>query len=242
MAGKWPPIEVHYDSHRFTPFDELPVSPTATAKTLREVCEQLGVELVASTANDLTRTCRAEDHQGLCARMPEFPYHSLAELLATESSRHFVILDGIQDSFNLGAIIRSAEALGCGGVILPAKGQAGINSQSARSSAGAVNWLPICRVDRLDEAAGRLKAVGSTLLAATEKSDLSLWNVAIPRRVTIVIGNEGKGVSEELLSHCDLQVRVPMSGITSSLNAAVAAGIMLAEVSRQAGLPTSSTG
>lgn len=232
-AKRWMPLELHYDSHRFSPHDSLEMAPPAHSQSLKSLCERAGTHLVASTPDELTRLVRAEDHQGLAARMPEFPYATLESLLQDPLPPLLVVLDGIQDSFNLGAIIRSAEALGASGVVLPEKGQAGVNSQAARSSAGAVNWLPICRVPKLDQAIALMKSRGMTILAATEKSDQPLWSVTIPAPLCLIIGNEGKGVSPELLMACHLQVRIPMTGMTSSLNAAVAAGILLAEIHRQ---------
>ncbi|ADG67595.1 RNA methyltransferase, TrmH family, group 3 [Planctopirus limnophila DSM 3776] len=243
-AKYWIPLELHYDSHRFSPHDPLgdpivgdfPLGDSieeAHSTSLKNLCEAVGIQLVASTADQLSRLIRAEDHQGLAARMPEFPYADFEGLFQAQLPALLVILDGIQDSFNLGAIIRCAEALGAGGIVLPEKGQSGVNSQAARSSAGAVNFLPIYRVPALDRAIDQLKSRGMKILAATEKSEQSLWNVVIPAPLCLIIGNEGKGVSSALLSACDIQVRIPMAGQTSSLNAAVAAGILLAEIQRQ---------
>ncbi len=247
-AKYWIPLELHYDSHRFSPHDPLgnsivgdlppgdvPLGDSLETDltSLKNLCEAAGIHLVASTADQIARLIRAEDHQGLAARMPEFPYADFDHLLLAHLPSLLVILDGIQDSFNLGAIIRCAEALGACGIVLPEKGQSGVNSQAARSSAGAVNFLPIYRVPALDRSIDQLKSRGMKILAATEKSEQSLWNVAIPAPLCLIIGNEGKGVSPSLLSACDIQVRIPMAGKTSSLNAAVAAGILLAEIQRQ---------
>lgn len=223
-VGRWTPLEL--------------VTTPRCLEALRQSVHRLAAErqipLEELTDAELARRCRADDHQGLAARMPEFPYTDFESLLAQSCPpTAWLVLDGIQDSFNVGAIIRSSVELGIEVVLLGAAGQSGVNSQVVRSSAGAVNHLPIVRVPELSTAMQRLMEAGIIGIAASEKSSRLLESVDLTRPVAIVIGNEAHGVSADVLSHCDEQVRIPISNRVGSLNAAVAAGIFCYELVRQ---------
>ena len=135
------------------------------------------------------------------------------------------------------AIVRSASALGVDGILIGDREQAEINSQVARSSAGAVNHLPIAQTDDLPGAVDQWRARGFQIIAASEKGQTPLFQADFTRPTVMIIGNEGRGVGPELLSRCDVSVAIPMSGRVGSLNAAVAAGILFYEMRRQRSLP-----
>lgn len=210
----------------------------------RESAERPGetppVETV--TADRLTELCGSRHHQGIAAQMGPFPYQALTDLkrlisqLAGQSSLPplVVLCDRIQDAHNLGAILRSCDAMAVTALVIGEREQVGVTPQVARSSAGAVNCLPVVRVNELGDAADQLQKSGFQLLAASEKSDTPVWDIDTSRPTALIIGSEARGVSESLQARCDQQVAIPMHGRVGSLNAAVAAGMLLYELRRGA--------
>lgn len=223
-AGRWRPLEVWLAGDL-----EAEVRDEATAITTR-----LEIPVVESDTDTLTKGCGGLAHQGLLARMPPFPYVDAERLLdAAVAPAFFVILDGIQDPFNFGAILRSADVFGAGGVIVPAVSQSEVTVQVARSSAGAVNHVPIAQVGELLDVLSRLRARGVRSIAASGDAELAVSECDLRDACALVIGNEGAGVRDEVLAACDLRVKIPQMGHIDSLNAAVAAGILCYEVQRQ---------
>lgn len=195
-----------------------------------------GVPTRVEACRELERLCHTTEHQGYLARMTDFPYAAESDVLAALPRPSFsVILDGIHDPYNFGAIIRSAEVFGVNAVFIPMVGQVGVTSMVARSSVGAVNRVPIVRAERLEETVEALKRDGVLVVAASEKAELTIGDYDFARSVAVLVGNEGKGVSPELMGRCDAMVRIPQMGRIGSLNAAVAAGIVFYEVRRQMG-------
>ena len=194
------------------------------------------------TADRLTELCGSRHHQGIAAQMESFPYHDLQTLsgLLDESKELqqlpplVIICDRIQDGYNLGAILRSCEAMAVNAVIIGDSEQIGVTPQVARASAGAVNHVPIVRVEQLQEAVSVLRDSGFQMLAASEKSLTPVWSVQVSHASALIIGSETHGVAESLMAACDQQLSIPMSGRVGSLNAAVAAGILLYELRRAA--------
>ncbi len=183
---------------------------------------------------DIETRCRASDHQGLIARMPEFPYLTVDEaLLAMPVNAWCTLLDGVQDPFNFGAILRSAEVLGASAAFIGTEQQCGVTAQVVRSSVGAVLHLPLARGGDICKIAQALQSRGFQLCAASEKATRSPSEVDLRRPTCLVIGNEGRGISAPLLAMCDQIIAIPQTGHVESLNAAVAAGILFYEVGRQ---------
>jgi 23S rRNA (guanosine2251-2'-O)-methyltransferase len=179
-------------------------------------------------------------HQGVAARLREFAYATVEEVLAraTASGRPplVVVLDGLQDPHNLGAVIRSADALGAHGVVLPKDRSVGVTPAVARASAGAVEHVPVARVTNLSRALEELKSAGLWVAAADPAGDQLLWGARLDGPLAVVIGAEGAGVRPGVLKHCDLRLRIPMEGRVASLNASVSAALVLYEVARQRGV------
>lgn len=228
QAGRWPVVDLFLS-------ESLPEESRLAAMARAET---LGIPVQVASPDELEKLGHTREHQGYLARMQDFPYTPFEALLepgSTGSPGFYVILDGIQDPYNLGAILRSAEVFGVKGAILQATGQAGITSMVARSSAGAVNRVPITQVESLDEAASALCDRGVSLIGASEKAEAELPACNLQRPVCIVIGNEGVGIRPTLLARCSDLVRIPQHGQVGSLNAAVAAGIFFYEVRRQRG-------
>lgn len=223
-AGRWKPLEVWLGGRL----------PSAELDEARKLAAALGSALTVAETDDITRRCRSAEHQGYAARMPPFPYDAPDALLAarTECSL-YVVLDRIQDPFNFGAILRSADALGVDGLFVDATGQAEVSSHVARSSAGAVNHLRIAEATNLAATLAQIRRAGIAVVAADEEAERALYACDFRRPAAIVIGNEGAGIRRELLAECDERVRIPQRGHVASLNAAVSAGILLYEAVRQ---------
>lgn len=223
-AGRWVPLEVA-------------VADRLHEKTRKEVssrAKKLGVELETAPFDTLTDRCRSTEHQGLMAKMPEFPYSTVEDCLAASHKLPFlVVLDAIQDPHNFGAIVRSAEVFGGNGVVIGERGQCEVTAHVARTSAGAVNHIPIAKTSDLAGALAQMKDNDIAIIGAEGDAEREVQEIDLHRPVAIVIGNEGRGLSPELKSACDELVRIPQIGTTESLNAAVAAGILCYEVHRQ---------
>jgi 23S rRNA (guanosine2251-2'-O)-methyltransferase len=223
-AGRWKPHELLHLAD---------LAPAVLDET-RRLADSLGIPLHGVTEKQLRDLIRAEDHQGLAARMPPYPYRDGHSVLETLPPKPFVLLlDGIQDPFNFGAILRSAEVLGIDAVFVAPSRQADVTAQVVRSSAGAVNHLILARVEFLSALAEELKSRGIRLWAASEKGERPPAEIDLSGPVALVIGNEGTGVSPEILGLCDGLLAIPQMGRTNSLNAAVAAGVLCYEVQRQ---------
>jgi 23S rRNA (guanosine2251-2'-O)-methyltransferase len=171
-------------------------------------------------------------HQGIVIELREYQYAELDKLLESKGPGLVVVLDGLQDPQNVGAIIRSAHALGASGVVLAKDRAAAITGTVVKASAGATEHTPIARVVNLSRALEELKAKGYWTVAA-DPEGTPLHETKLDGPLAIVIGAEGEGVRPGVLSHCDFRVRIPMSGQVASLNASVSAGIVLYEIARQ---------
>lgn len=175
-------------------------------------------------------------HQGVIAQVAAYAYSQVEDMLklaAEKGEKPFLILlDGIEDPHNLGAIIRSAHQAGAHGVIIPKNRAVGLNATVARVSAGALNYLPVARVTNLSRCMEDLKAQG-LWFACADMDGQVLFKQSLTGPIGLVIGSEGEGVSALVKKHCDYVISIPMAGRIDSLNASVAAGIMMFEVVRQ---------
>lgn len=178
-------------------------------------------------------------HQGVMARLKPLPTLGLEELLSKIRPRAtplLVALDSIQDPHNLGAIIRSAAAAGADGIILPRDRTAPLSGTAVKASAGAVSHVDICRVTNLARALERVKEAGFWIFGTDGQAPQTIYEVDLKGSVCLVIGGEGKGVRPLVREHCDFLVSIPIQGSLDSLNASVAAGVVLFERVRQLGV------
>lgn len=176
------------------------------------------------------------NHQGVAANIPAHEYSTVDEILELAESRgeapFIIICDEIEDSRNLGAIIRTAEACGVHGVIIPKRRNAGLNFAVSKTSCGALEYVKVARVSNLNSTINDLKKENIWIYAADMGG--KLWSeVDFSGGAALVIGNEGKGISEHIKSNCDMTVSLPMKGKINSLNASVAAGVIMYEIARQ---------
>lgn len=183
--------------------------------------------------NKLTR----KNHQGVVAFTSPVPFYDLEELIIQTQEKgatpFFILLDGVTDVRNFGAIIRSAECTGVHGIIIPKTGAAPISEDTIKTSTGAVFNVPICKVDHLKDALFLLHASGIQSVAATEKTDQLIYNIDFQQPTAIIMGAEGSGVSPGVLKTVSEKAKLPMLGDIGSLNVSVAAGTFMYEVVRQ---------
>jgi 23S rRNA (guanosine2251-2'-O)-methyltransferase len=201
------------------------------------LARQNGVLVRFEERVQVDRAAGGREHQGVVALLAASAAISLEDLLRQHSPEGrpglLVLLDGVEDPQNLGAVIRTALAAGANGVILPERRTAGLTEATARASAGAVAHLPIARVTNLARAMEELKAAGYWLVGLDERADRHHSDVDMTGPMAIVVGGEGKGLHQLVRERCDFLVAIPTSGPVRSLNVSVAAGIALFEVVRQ---------
>ncbi len=183
--------------------------------------------------DQLSRTGR---HQGVIAQSAAYGYATVEEILnrAREKGEppFLILLDGIEDPYNLGAIIRTANQAGAHGVIIPKRRASGLTATVARTSAGALNYTPVAKVTNLTAVIEQLKMEGIWFVCADMKGDL-MYDLDLTGPVGLVIGGEGEGVGKRVRQSCDMCAAIPMRGDIGSLNASVAAGILSYEILRQ---------
>ena len=186
----------------------------------------------------LNRVTR-KNHQGVIAFLSAVTYASLDNIIHecyTQGRDPFlVLLDQVTDVRNFGAVARTAECLGVDALVVPTKGQARIGGDAMKTSAGALNYLPVCRVSNLRDSLVYLRDSGIRIIACTEKSDQSLPQVDLRGPVALLLGSEEYGIAAEHLRIADELAKIPMSGHIASLNVSVAAAIGMYEVVRQRG-------
>ena len=205
-------------------------------KELLKVLKQNGVNFSYVPVEKLNRLGN-RNHQGAVASISPISFADLDELIATllEENKKplFIVLDGISDARNFGAIIRTAECTGVNGIIIPKQGSAPVNGDTVKTSAGAVFNIPICKVDHVKDAVFHLQSCGIKTVAATEKTNNNIYDIDFTEPVAIVMGSEDKGVNPSVLKVVDEKAKLPMYGTISSLNVSVACGAFLYEVVRQ---------
>lgn len=183
--------------------------------------------------NKITR----KNHQGVIAILSSVVYHRLDNLVAQLYEDgvvpFVVVLDGITDVRNFGAIARSAECAGADGIIIPLNKSVSVSGDAMKTSAGALNYIPVCREKSIAGAVKFLKNAGYKVVAASEKADINYTQANYTDPIAIVMGAEDVGISPEVLKLCDTFVSIPQFGHIESLNVSVAAGVLMYEVVRQ---------
>lgn len=178
-----------------------------------------------------------QNHQGVIAYVTEISYQKIEEILPWlyEQSRIplILLLDGITDVRNMGAIARTAECAGVHAIVIPLKGSAMINAEAIKTSAGALYSIPVCRTSAIRETLAYMKESGLKVIAATEKGSVKYTSADLTLPLVLVLGSEGVGISKEILELCDEQVMIPLAGEINSLNVSVASGVILFEALRQ---------
>lgn len=204
---------------------------------LLQLAEKRGVFCQTVERRRLDQLCRTTPHQGVMALVDDFSYSTLEEILQSAQLKGeepiVLILDGIEDPQNLGAIIRSAECAGAHGIIVPRHGSADIGGAVSRASAGALEHMRIHQAVNLVHAIQELKKLNFWIIAADMDGVNEYYQTVWPRPVALVVGGEGRGLRRLVKENCDLVVHIPMWGQLQSLNASAVAALLLYELKRQ---------
>ncbi len=243
IFGRKPILEAFKAGKRF---DKILLLKNASGDDVREIgilarqvdtpVQHVPKEKLESIVSKYSKHKEA-NHQGVIGFLAMIDYHTIDDVIHHVLSKGenplLLILDGITDVGNFGAIARSAECLGAHALILPTQGAAQINSEAMKTSAGALNKILVCREKSLVTTIKYLKANGLHIFGTSlqDSSELSVADFTIP--CAIVVGAEGEGISKEVLKLCDETLRIPMTGTTQSLNVSVSAGIVLYEAQKQ---------
>ena len=208
------------------------------AQELFAAARQVGAPIQRVPVERINRITR-KNHQGVVAFLSAVEYYTLdalvPQLYEAGEVPFVVLLDGVTDVRNFGAIARTCECVGAHAIVIPARGSVSVNADAVKTSAGALHTLPVCRERSIQEAVKYLHDSGFTIVAASEKSDKNYTQVDYTAPVAIVMGAEDTGVSPAVLRYFDEMVAIPMRGNIGSLNVSVAAGVMMYEVVRQRG-------
>lgn len=222
------------------PINKLLVAQGAAKGSVLEilgVARDKKIQIQEVTRQHLDTLTDTANHQGVVALAAAREYVEVEDILRQARERDedpfILILDEIEDPHNLGAILRTADAAGVHGVIIPKRRAVGLTPAVAKSSAGAVEYVPVARVTNLVQTVAELKEAGCWIAGSDARADQLVWQVDLKGPLGIVIGSEGKGISRLLLEKCDYLVKFPMHGRIGSLNASVAAALVCYEVVRQ---------
>jgi 23S rRNA (guanosine2251-2'-O)-methyltransferase len=204
---------------------------------LDRLARSAGAKVRTAPRQKLERLAGTANHQGVVAVVGDYRYREVEDLLAAAAQKGepplLVLLDGVEDPHNLGAIVRSAHALGAHGVVIPRDRAVGVTPAAAKASAGAVEHCPVARVTNLSQAILGLKDSGVWSVATAADAGRSLEELDLTGAIALVVGGEGEGIRPLVRRSCDLEARVPMAGEVGSLNASAAAAIALYEAVRQ---------
>jgi 23S rRNA (guanosine2251-2'-O)-methyltransferase len=206
-----------------------------------EDCRKIGVPVRVLSRVELDRMAGNAAHQGVVAVTSAKQYTDLDDLVAARRGEHslIVVLDGVEDPHNLGAVLRTADAAGADGVVIPERRAASVTGTVAKASAGASEHLPVAKVTNISRALDELKSKDIWVVGLDERGKQTYDSVDYKMHCAVVLGAEGKGVHDLVRKHCDFLVSIPMLGRVPSLNVSVAAGVVLYEVVRQRRLAAS---
>ncbi|MBE0701027.1 MAG: 23S rRNA (guanosine(2251)-2'-O)-methyltransferase RlmB [Acholeplasmataceae bacterium] len=166
-------------------------------------------------------------HQGIVAEVKDYEYHAIEDILKKDRIQRFLILDGIEDPHNLGAVLRTADAVCLDAVILSKKGQVPLNATVAKVSSGAIEHVPVVLVSNINQTILKLKSSDVLVVGTDSNAEISYDDIPRNQSLAIVLGNEGEGVRYLIKQNCDLLVKIPMYGKINALNVSVAAALMM---------------
>lgn len=210
-----------------SPLDRVMVARGAGGVRIQEIvdaCRQAQVPVRFEPREALDRMAKGSVHQGVIAIGADRAYNGLDDVAGAEM---LVVLDGVEDPHNLGAIARSAHAAGAGGILVPERRAAGVTDTVTKAAAGALEYLPLVRVKNLNQAIDELKQSGYWIYGLDERGTTDYWDAEWQSPSAIVMGGEGRGLHRKVRDRCDYLLRIPMAGAVSSLNVSVAAGVVL---------------
>lgn len=204
---------------------------------LHKLIKQEGITTSMVPVEKLDRLSKHNNHQGAVAQISPVEFYDLDELIQNTLEKKqtplFLLLDQISDVRNFGAIIRTAECTGVNGIIIQKDGSAPVNAETIKTSAGAAFKIPICKVDHIKDALFILQASDIKTVAATEKTEDSIFDIDFNQPIAIIMGSEHRGVNPSILKMVDYKAKLPLLGEIESLNVSVACGAFLYETVRQ---------
>jgi 23S rRNA (guanosine2251-2'-O)-methyltransferase len=211
-------------------------SKTEQMREAQRLARELGIPVTEVPKEKLDRITK-KNHQGMICFVSSVNYYDLDNVInesfAAAKDPFVLILDGVTDVRNLGAIARSAECAGIDALIVPKRGSAQITSDAMKTSSGALNYLKVCRVEKLLATVRYLQNCGLKIVACTEKTDVSIYQSTFTGPLAIIMGSEETGISPEILEKCEFKASLPMKGKVGSLNVSAAASVILYEALRQ---------
>lgn len=207
----------------------------ARLQKIAELCRSAGVAVRTMPRDQLTRLANTAAHQGVVAVTAEKQYGDLDDLLKNKRGpfSFLIVLDGVEDPHNLGAIIRTAEGAGADGIVIPERRAVGVTATVVKASAGASEYLPIAKVTNLSRAIEEIKSHNIWTVGLDERGGQSYDQIDYNMDCALILGAEGHGLHQHIRKKCDYLVSIPMQGKIASLNVSVAAGIVMYEVARQ---------
>ena len=201
------------------------------------IANEKKVIIVQKDKKQMDMMAQTENYQGVIAVVPPYEYVDVEDILNVAKERNedpfILILDGIEDTHNLGAIIRTAETAGVHGIIIPKRRAAQVNSTVSKVASGALQYMKIARVNNISDTISKLKDNGVWVCGTAIDAEKYYYDQSLTGPLAIVIGNEGKGISELVKRNCDFLVKIPMKGKVTSLNASVSTGIIVYEAVKQ---------
>lgn len=204
-----------------------------TNKDVEKIAKQKDIEICYLTKTEMIQKTKG-NHQGCIAEVFDYEYYPYEKLISDKENSLIVALDGLEDPHNLGAIIRTAEIAGCDGIIIPKNRSVKVTSSVAKVSTGAIEYVKVSQTTNLRQTLKNLKECGYWIVGAEYTSESKdIWDVDYNRKICLVIGSEGKGISRIVREECDYLVKIPMWGKINSLNASVSAGVIIYEIRRQ---------
>lgn len=210
--------------------------PDGALKGIAELAAERGVPVEYREKRELDRLADGIVHQGVIARAEEYRYSNVEDILALAEEKgetpFLILLDGIEDPHNLGAILRTAECAGAHGVIIPKNRAAAVNETVRRTSAGAAEYVRVAQVTNLSSTIEELKRQGVWIYAC-DMDGSTCWDMDLTGPLAIVIGSEGRGISRLVREKCDFVLSIPLAGEINSLNASNAAAVIMYEAVRQ---------
>ena len=241
IYGKNPVLEAIQAGHEINKLIFLEASRDKNLQKIIEVAKEKKIMIQFSERKIMDKICEGENHQGVIAYVSTYQYYELDDILEIAKKKEeppfLIICDEITDPHNLGSIIRTANAVGAHGVIIPKRRSAAVNQTVVKTSCGAVEYVPVARVTNITQTIKTLKEQGIWVIG-TDMGAPVYYEANLKGSIAIVIGNEGDGIGRLVKENCDMMVSLPMYGQVDSLNAAVAGSIVMYEVVRQRHLKT----
>lgn len=237
IAGKHSVLEALKSNQRVQKIWVNKHAQRSLVQPIMDAAREAGVIVQMVDKRKLDQVTEGVQHQGVVAQIAAYDYAELDDLLARAGQMNeqpfLVILDEIEDPHNLGSILRTADCTGVHGVIIPKRRAVGLTATVAKTSAGAIEYVPVARVTNIAKTIDALKKQGVWVVGTDVQASETMYDTDLTLPLALVIGNESKGISRLVKEKCDFHVRLPLKGQIDSLNASVAAGVMMYEVLHQ---------